>query len=89
MAKKKSSGSICDFLHIDQDEWKKEWQGMPEFVQEDLSPYKTLQVHFASHEDMEKFSELIGQSLTIKTRSIWFPKAKIIKVCDKRYIDES
>jgi hypothetical protein len=81
--------NLKDFFDIPQEEWEKEWEGMPEFVQKDLSPQKSLIVHFSSYQDLEKFSQLIGQSITRKTRSIWFPKADIIKVCNKRYVDES
>ena len=26
--------------------WRDEWQGMPEFIQEDLSPKRTISIHF-------------------------------------------
>ena len=67
-----------------------EWQGMPEFVQDDLGAWKTIQVHFASAEDYRLFAQAIGQSLTEKTRSIWYPPAPIGRYADKRYTsDES
>jgi len=66
-----------------------EWVGMPEFIQEDLSPVRTLYVHFATHEDVEAFAELVGQTLTPKTRYIWYPKAEVLIANDKRYADES
>ncbi|MGH2362106.1 MAG: hypothetical protein ACRDGM_16390 [bacterium] len=64
-----------------------EWEGMPEFNQQDLSPIKSIQVHFASWEDMEMFSDVVGQRLSRKTRSIWFPQAEIGRMVDKRFID--
>lgn len=66
-----------------------EWQGMPEFHQEDKTAWKSLIVNFSSIDDLQSFSELIGQSLTEKTRSIWYPQAEIERYADKRYIDES
>ena len=68
-----------------------EWQGMPEFVQEDLSPYKTIYIHFEKKEDMEGFSKLVNQRITLKTKFIWFPKPKNISFMNKIYedIDES
>lgn len=50
-----------------------EWVGMPEFVQEEKKPYKELIVRFETEDDYKEFSKLIGQSLTIKTKSIWHP----------------
>ncbi len=68
--------------------WEDTWEGMPEFVQEDQSPHQSILVHFASIEDRQKFSELIDQTITIKTQSVWYPAAEIGTYADKRYIDE-
>lgn len=73
--------SIIDKLGIEQgevedtpdQEWKKHWKGMPEFEQEDKKTYKTVYVHFRNKEDYEEFAKLIGQKLTMKTKSIWHP----------------
>ncbi len=67
--------------------WEDEWQGMPEFVQEDLGPTKTLQVNFASYDDMRAFAKLVGQKLTPDTQSIWWPKVEVDRLANKRYID--
>lgn len=69
--------------------WKKEWVGMPEFIQEDLTPWKQIIVSFEDYGDIQSFSKLIGQKLTSDTRSIWFPEAEIGRYKNKRYIDES
>lgn len=57
--------------------WREHWQGMPEFVQEDLMPWKQVTVNFANREELTQFAALIGQSLTTNTRSIWFKKQAI------------
>ncbi len=49
------------------------WQGMPDFTQEDKTPWKTLHVHFACAEDYAAFAAKIDQSITTATRSLWFP----------------
>jgi hypothetical protein len=69
--------------------WSDLWKGMPEFIQTDIKPYKTIIVHFKSQEDIINFSKLIKQNITKKTRSIYFPKNNISKYINKRYIDES
>lgn len=69
--------------------WRDEWVGMPEFVQDDLGPWKTLIVHFANPVDMDTFAKLIGQKLTRKTQSVWYPEAEIGRYANKRYADES
>jgi len=69
--------------------WKEEWQDMPEYINENLEPWKTLYIHFESREDMNTFSKLINQQITFQTRSIWYPKAEIDRYSNKRYEDES
>lgn len=66
-----------------------EWDGMPGFAQDDRTSWKRLIVHFANHDDMQAFGDLIGQSLTDKTVSLWFPEVERTSYVDKRYVDES
>jgi len=68
--------------------WEKDWQGMPEFIQKDQGPFKSLIINFECREDMDAFAVLVGQRLTFKTQSIWYPEAKIRRYSNKRYIDE-
>ena len=56
---------------------EKEWEGMPEFDQETVGePLQTIKVHFATQDAITAFAELIGQTVTIKTTFIWYPKAE-------------
>lgn len=50
-----------------------EWQGMPEFEQEDKLGRRLI-VHFEDEEAVQDFASLIGQTLTEKTKFIWYPK---------------
>ena len=71
--------------------WQQEWQGMPEFVQEDLSPFKSVIVHFRNEEDFDTFEKLMEQEIIKQNQkiSIWYPKMEKRRYADKRYIDES
>lgn len=69
--------------------WKKEWQGMPEFIQEDLMPWKTIEIYFENQADVDSFSRLVGCKLTDITHYIWFPEATKEIVADKRWADET
>lgn len=71
------------------DSWKDEWRGMPEYVHQKLQPWKSVVVHFKTRTDMAIFSDLVGERLTIETQSIWYPKAEINRLFDKRYVDVS
>lgn len=64
---------------------EKDWDGMPEFDQVDKTSVKRLIVHFKTLEDYQNFGQFIDQPLTDKTRSIWYPKAEIETMMDKRY----
>ena len=55
-------------------DWRKEWKGMPEFVQEERKPFSTIMIRFANKEDLDDFANKIGQKLTQKTKSIWHPQ---------------
>lgn len=63
----------------------KHWGEMPEYEHEDKTAFRTLHLHFADAEAIQKFAELIGQPITEKTRSLWYPPAEIETYADKRY----
>ena len=69
--------------------WEDDWGGMPELVQDDLSPFRTIMLHFKNREDMELFEKLVDQKIYRETKSIWYPKVKIERYINKQYIDES
>ena len=77
-----AAGELLDPL------WKKEWQGMPEFVQEDTPPYARIIVRFQSEADLQEFAKLIGQRLTRKTKSLWHPQLVRGINANKRWKDE-
>jgi hypothetical protein len=56
------------------DEWMREWVGMPEFVQEKVESYAKINFQFPDEESLMKFSEVIEQRLTTRTKSAWFPE---------------
>lgn len=62
-----------------------EWEGMPEFDQPDATSWKQITVHFESDEHYQAFCGLIGQSLTPKTKSIWFPAKERNDTESQRY----
>ena len=67
---------------------KREWNGMPEFIQEDKEPVQKIIVSFASDGDVKQFGELIGQSLTPQTKSVWYPKEDYVAPSNFIYTDE-
>lgn len=66
-------------LFSDQD-----WWGMPEYHQEDETPWKSLTVNFRNAEDYERFAGLLKQPLTARTRSVWFPPYEKLKITGQR-----
>lgn len=72
--------------------WKKHWRGMPEFSQQDLEPYQTINVHFRCPQDREDFARLVGRKLHAPGRqdkSIWWPRETIDRYADKRFKTET
>jgi len=86
MAKDKSQNSLFDVSELNK--WQEEWNGMPEFIQEDKLPIQTIVVSFETKEDVQDFANIIGQKLTYKTKSIWFPAKSRDIVNNKIYVDE-
>ena len=73
----------------DSEQWSELWDGMPEFIQEAKDPYSKIIIRLETKEDLEAFSKLIGQKLTRKTKSIWYPELTRGIHSNKRYVDES
>ena len=67
---------------------KKYWKGMPEYVAENLEPKKQLLINFRSEEDMLAFAEVLGQKLTPKTKSVWFPPKERDENSLKRWMED-
>lgn len=51
----------------------KEWEGMPEFIQDKKEPFSKIIVRFETEENLKEFANKINQNLTPKTKSIWYP----------------
>ena len=69
--------------------WQKEWQDMPEFINEEKGEgYQSIIVRFYSEQDVADFSKLIGQNIYPTTKSIWFPTIVIETMMDKVYTDK-
>lgn len=64
---------------------EEEWKGMPEFAQADKTAYRSIHVHFANEEAVQKFAELVGHKITEKTRYLWYPEIVIDRLADKVY----
>jgi hypothetical protein len=52
---------------------EEEWQGMPEFMQDENPPFRRIVVSFDNQKDVDQFAKQVKQKLTDKTRGIWFP----------------
>ena len=55
------------------DDPRAEWVGMPECVNEDGRPYRSLHVHFAGAADVARFAELLGLTVPPRRNSLWYP----------------
>lgn len=70
------------------DKWENHWMDMPEFEQEDDTPFKKITVSFRTQEDYEEFVELVKQTnMTLKTKSIWYPSLAKDANCLKRWFE--
>jgi len=72
-----------------EESFREEWRDMPEFVQEDLTPYRVINVRFRNQADVDAFEQLMAQKITEKQKTIWFPYAEPRRAAHLRYVDES
>jgi hypothetical protein len=76
------------FDNTEFENWKDQWVGMPEFVQNEQECYAEIIFRFTCEEDLRKFADLIGQKLSKNTKSAWYPSMIRGFNSRKRYMDE-
>jgi hypothetical protein len=68
----KKVDNLFDIMGVEEDG---AWVGMPEYKHSENPQYaKEIVFRFRNEEDLKQFSKLIGQKLTMKTKSAWFPE---------------
>lgn len=67
---------------------EEEWVGMPEFVQENEKTYQEVLVKFETQEHFKEFEKLMRQTITEKTKSIWFPKREQLSSINMFWVQE-
>lgn len=50
-----------------------EWEGMPDFEQPDNKPHRSVIVHFADDDAVKAFAEITANTITSKTKFVWYP----------------
>lgn len=62
--------------------YEQHWQNMPSYKQDDNGAQRTIQINFENQEAVKAFAKLVDQTITDKTKSIWFPKREKNNVSD-------
>ena len=67
------------------------WEGMPEFISDDLNGVQVINVHLADEQAVADFAKLINQKITPKTKSLRYPNNDNFNFTDRVYedVDES
>jgi hypothetical protein len=79
---------MTDLFGYEEFDWRKEWHGMPEFFQEDLTPFRVINIRFRNEEDVQEFAKLVEQVITPRQKALWFPFAEFRRASHLRYVDE-
>jgi len=80
---------MSDLFENLQESFRDEWRNMPEYIQEDLTPFRVINVRFRNQKDVDAFEKLMQQKITEKQKTIWFPYAEPRIASIYRYVDES
>jgi hypothetical protein len=74
-------------IAFDSTDIMEQWEGMPEFDQEDKTAYRSITVHFHNEDAIKDFEQKLELSLPKKARYIWLPEIIIERFADKKYKD--
>ncbi len=66
-----------------------EWEGMPEFEQENVEYFHSFKISFDTEDDMVEFAELVKQTITKNTTYLYYPKKVTPTFKDYQVINES
>jgi len=78
-----------EVLFGEKESWSEEWVGMPEYSQKNLLPNFSVRINFLTAEDFKLFSKLVDQTITTKTKSIWFPEQKATNLSKLSYVNKT
>jgi ParB-like chromosome segregation protein Spo0J len=67
---------LASLLSIESEDFdpEKEWEGMPEYRNQNLSGYRILHIHFRNKKAVEDFIEKLRIKITDRTSYIWYPQ---------------
>jgi hypothetical protein len=75
-------------LEIASEACNADWIGMPAYDHADLSPKRSIVVNFRNQDDVDRFAALIQQDISGTKKSIWYPRVKIERYANKRYVSD-
>lgn len=68
-------------------DWQKHWKNMPEFINNENTPFRTIIVHLETQEALNEFIHLMKQKITDKTKYIYYPYKHKQKLKNLIYVD--
>lgn len=78
-----------DDRFLNQDNPWEIWHDMPHYEPEDpIQAFLELEIEFENQEAIDNLSKQIGQDITDRTKSIWFPKLDITRYKSVKYVSD-
>jgi hypothetical protein len=75
-------------LFDDSEWWREHWRGMPEFVQRNEHPLRTIELYVRDREARNDLARRLGQKITDATKSLWHPEAGVKSKMNQRYVQD-
>lgn len=84
---KTAQSNLLVLAGIEEEETPFGWDDMPEFDQPEKGQHALIRVRFRNEEDLQEFAQKIGQNLSTKTKSIWYPPLDKNKTTVLKWVD--
>lgn len=65
------------------------WEGMPEFEQDAIKTFHSMTIHFKTEQHLLDFARLVRQTITPKTKYIYYPEQQKEDLTKLAVVDES
>jgi hypothetical protein len=84
---KDSQNTLFADMAVPMHSWEDEWDGMPEYTSEQISPYHEVKVCLRNEADLRAFAILLGQNIKKSTKYVYYPQMPLYSYSSEVWVD--